>query len=87
MVSITDSFRKNSSRTQKPRKQIKTIPLGNALMSQFDQKKITACENAINSMIESAMKNNSFITLAACKQESMSFVNTEHLFYYNTSVK
>jgi len=39
MVSITDSFRKNSSRTQKPRKQIKTIPLGNALMSQFDQKR------------------------------------------------
>jgi len=38
MVSITDSFRKNSSRTQKPRKQIKTIPLGKVFRSQFDQK-------------------------------------------------
>ena len=74
MVSITDSFRKNSSRTQKPRKQMKTIPPGNALMSQFDQKN-TCCKNAINSKIESAIKNNSFLTLAACKQESILFKN------------
>jgi hypothetical protein len=36
MVSINDSFRKNSSRTQKPRKQIKTISLGNAFMGKYD---------------------------------------------------
>jgi len=87
MVSITDSFRKNSSRTQKPRKQIKTIPLGNALMSQFDQKKIPAARMRCTERSKVLSKNKSFLTLAACTHESIPFIYTEHLFYYNPSVK